>query len=97
MGTTAENLLAAAEASSGVGALYPASPRWQMRRFCGVAESFHGMASRVIRTRLQAARQRERVQGLQEGRVVLWKCRNCGYVYERPGPEEPSCKHPQAY
>ena len=31
--------------------------------------------------------------------VVLWKCRNCGYVHEgMEAPEEcPACAHPQAY
>ena len=31
--------------------------------------------------------------------VVLWKCRNCGYVLEgREAPQKcPACEHPQAY
>lgn len=32
-------------------------------------------------------------------KVVLWKCRNCGYVHEgKTAPNEcPACAHPQAY
>ena len=44
-------------------------------------------------------------KNIEEGRVfkkdevVLWKCNNCGYIYE--GQEAPlacpACAHPQAY
>lgn len=35
----------------------------------------------------------------KKDKVVRWKCRNCGYVYEgQEAPEKcPSCDHPQAY
>ncbi len=31
--------------------------------------------------------------------VVMWKCRNCGYIHvAKKAPKEcPACKHPQAY
>jgi len=32
-------------------------------------------------------------------KIVLWKCRNCGYIHEgKEAPKEcPACKHPQAF
>jgi len=31
--------------------------------------------------------------------IVIWKCRNCGYIHEaKKAPEKcPACLHPQAY
>ncbi|MBC8485397.1 MAG: rubrerythrin family protein [Bacteroidetes bacterium] len=45
------------------------------------------------------------LKNLEEGRVfekdgiVIWKCRNCGYIHEGKKPPEncPACLHPQAY
>ncbi|MCD6236464.1 MAG: rubrerythrin family protein, partial [Thermoplasmata archaeon] len=38
-------------------------------------------------------------QVFKRDKVVKWKCRNCGYVYEgKEAPKEcPACKHPQSY
>lgn len=35
----------------------------------------------------------------KKAKVVMWKCRNCGYVHEgKEAPEEcPACAHPRAY
>ena len=45
------------------------------------------------------------LKNLEEGKVfekdgiVIWKCRNCGYIHEaKKAPEKcPACLHPQAY
>ena len=36
---------------------------------------------------------------LKRDKVVKWKCRNCGYIYEgnEPPDECPACAHPKAY
>ena len=105
IGTTAENLLAAAEGEKMEwGTLYP--------DFAAVAdeEGFADVADVVPRDRRgrgasrgalpQAARERRgRARSSSATAAVRWKCRNCGYVHE--GPEAPAvcpaCKHPQAY
>ena len=35
----------------------------------------------------------------KKDKIVKWKCRNCGYVYEgKDAPKIcPACKHPQSY
>ena len=51
------------------------------------------------------ARYRKLLENLKKDRVfrkdgvVIWKCRNCGYVLEgREAPQKcPACEHPQAY
>lgn len=50
-------------------------------------------------------RYRKLLQNIKEGevfkkdKVIKWKCRNCGYVYEgKEAPAKcPACDHPQAY
>ena len=45
------------------------------------------------------------LQNIEQGKVferngiVIWKCRNCGYIHEaKKAPEKcPACLHPQAY
>jgi len=41
----------------------------------------------------------EKVEVFKKGKVMKWKCRNCGYIHEGPNAPEmcPACKHPQAY
>ena len=104
IGNTAENLLAAAEGEKMEwGTLYP--------DFAQVAEE-EGFPE-VARTYREIAkvesyherRFRKLLENLESGRVfkrekvVKWKCRNCGYVYEGTEPPEvcPACKHPEAY
>ena len=104
IGNTAENLLAAAEGEKMEwGTLYP--------DFAQVAEE-EGFPE-VARTYREIAkvesyhegRFRKLLENVQTGRVfkrekvVKWKCRNCGYVYEGTEPPEvcPACKHPKAY
>ena len=104
IGTTAENLLAAAGGEQEEwSAMYPG--------FAAVARQ-EGLA--VVATVLErisiAEKQHERrfralLANIEAGRVfkrdkpVVWRCLNCGYVHE--GPEAPggcpACAHPQAY
>jgi rubrerythrin len=104
VGTTAENLLAAADGEHHEWTeLYPS--------FAAIAreEGFKAIAS-IFEMVSVAERQHERryrglLENIQNGRVfkrdqsVKWRCMNCGYVHE--GPEAPAacpaCAHPQAY
>jgi rubrerythrin len=104
IGTTAENLLAAAGGEHEEWAdMYP--------RFAAIAreEGFKAIAT-VFDMVSVAEKQHERryralLENVQAGRVfqrsqpVKWRCLNCGFVHE--GPEAPNacpaCAHPQAY
>lgn len=104
IGTTAENLGAAAEGENHEwGVLYPS--------FAKVAreESFEAIA-KVFDSIAVAEKQHERrYLGLlanveagcvfKKGEPVVWRCRNCGYIHA--GPEAPAacpaCAHPQAH
>ncbi len=104
VGTTAENLLSAADGEHEEwSALYPA--------FAAVARQEGFPAVAIAFEKISVAEQwhGRRFQGLLEnlrnGRVfkrsqsVKWVCLNCGFVHE--GPEAltacPACAHPQAY
>ena len=104
IGTTAENLLAAANGEHHEWTeLYPS--------FAAIAreEGFHAVAAAFEKIAVAEAQHERRYRGLleniQAGRVfrreqsVKWRCINCGYVHE--GPEAPNacpaCLHPQAY
>ena len=104
VGTTAENLLAAADGEHHEWSeIYPG--------FAAVAreEGFKAVGT-IFEMVSVAERQHERrfrglLENIQNGRVfqrsqpVKWRCLNCGYVHE--GPEAPAacpaCAHPQAY
>jgi len=104
IGTTAENLLAAATGEHHEWSeMYPG--------FAAVAkeEGFPAIAA-VFSMISVAERQHERrfrglLENIQNDRVfkrgepVKWRCINCGYVHEGPGAPAacPACAHPQAY
>jgi len=104
IGTTAENLLAAAEGEKMEwGTLYPDFAKTaEEEGFPMVAHSFKEIAKvesyheRRYRKLLENVKKK---QVFKKDKVVKWKCRNCGYVHE--GPEAPkacpACKHPQSY
>jgi len=104
IGTTKENLLAAAEGEKMEwGTLYPNfAEAAEQEGFPEIAASFRKIAEveayheRRYRKLLENV---EKNQVFKRGKVVKWKCRNCGYVHE--GPEAPkicpACKHPQSY
>lgn len=104
IGTTAENLLAAAEGEKMEwGTLYPDfSETAEKEGFPMVAHSFKKIAEveayheRRYRKLLENVK-KKRV--FKKDKVVKWKCRNCGYVHEgEEAPDVcPACQHPQSY
>jgi len=104
LGTTAENLLAAAEGElMEWGTLYPDFAKTADEEgFPAVAESFRQIAKVEAHHEARYRKLLENVSGYHVFRkdgAVMWKCRNCGYVFEGPeAPREcPACHHPQAY
>lgn len=104
VGTTAENLLAAAEGELlEWGTLYPDFAHVaEEEGFADVATSFREIAKVEVH---HESRYRKLLANIESGRVfsreapVRWKCRNCGYVHEGPDAPTvcPACEHPQAY
>ena len=104
IGTTAENLLAAAEGEKMEwSVIYP--------DFAAVAEE-EGFADIAVSFREIAEveswherRYRKLLENVEARRIfaretlVRWKCRNCGYVHEGPSAPDvcPACHHAQAY
>jgi rubrerythrin len=104
IGTTKENLLAATNGEKEEwSALYPNFEKIAKKEgFKEIADSFKQIAEVEEQ---HEKRYRIFLKNLEEkkvfkrDKVVLWKCRNCGYVHEgKEAPEQcPACKHPQAY
>ena len=104
IGTTAENLLAAADGEKEEWSeLYPDfAAVADQEGFPEVATSFREIAEveswheRRYRKLLENVHNR---QVFARETLVRWKCRNCGYVHEGPYAPElcPACKHPQAF
>ena len=104
VGTTAENLAAAADGENEEWAdLYP--------QFADIAEE-EGFKAIAVVWRMVAKveaehekRYRKLLQNVQDGKVfekdeaILWQCRNCGFVIEsKKAPVTcPACAHTQAY
>lgn len=104
IGTTAENLLAAAEGEREEwGEIYPEFEKIAREEgFDDVADSFKeiGEVEEHHEQRYRALLKNiEDGTVFKKGVVVKWKCLNCGYVHEgEEAPEEcPACKHPQAH
>ncbi len=104
IGTTAENLLSAAEGEHEEWTtVYPG--------FAATAREENFAAAAVVFERVSVAeRQHERrfrglLENVRNGTVfkrsqsVRWRCLNCGYVHEGPAAPAacPACAHPQAY
>ncbi len=104
IGTTAENLLAAADGEKMEwGTLYPDFAKVALKEgFKDIAESFTEIGEVEER---HEKRYRKLLANVKAGtvfkreKVVEWKCRNCGYVHEgKEAPKVcPACKHPQSY
>ena len=104
IGTTEENLLAAAEGEKmEFSKLYPDFEKTARKEgFTEVANSFKEIAEveeqheKRYRKLLDNVKKK---QVFKKDKPVKWKCRNCGYVHE--GDEAPklcpACKHPQSY
>lgn len=104
IGSTAENLLAAAEGEKlEWGKLYPDSADIAEKEgFAEAAKTFR-MVAKV--EAYHERRYRKLLANLEQGNVfkkdkpIKWKCRNCGYVFEgSEAPEKcPVCSHPRSY
>ncbi|HET6352445.1 MAG TPA: rubrerythrin family protein [Coriobacteriia bacterium] len=104
IGTTAENLLAAADGElEEWGELYPEFARIADEEgFPEIAASYREIAKVEARHEARYRKLLENVNGhkvFKKDGKVFWKCLNCGYVYEGAEAPEicPACKHPQAY
>ena len=104
IGTTAENLLAAAEGEKMEwGILYPEfQKKAKEEGFEKVAESFKEIGDVEEKHEERYRRLFENVKAgtvFKRSKIVEWKCRNCGYVHEgKEAPKVcPACKHPQSY
>jgi rubrerythrin len=104
IGTTAENLLAAAEGEKlEWGTLYPNFEKVAREEgFDKVAESFKEIAEVEAQHEKRYRKVLESVENktvFKKVKVVKWKCRNCGYVHEgNEAPKVcPACNHPQSY
>jgi len=104
IGTTEENLLAAAEGEKMEwGTLYPDfSVTAEKEGFPEIAQSFKNIAKVEAYHEKRYRKLLENVKKkmvFKKEKVVKWKCENCGYVHE--GPEAPkvcpACKHSQSY
>ena len=104
IGSTAENLTAAAEGEKlEWGTLYPNFAQVaEEEGFKDVTTTFRGIAKVES---YHERRYRKLLANVEQGKVfkkdssVKWKCRNCGYVYEgKEAPEQcPVCAHARSY
>ncbi|MEA3506203.1 MAG: rubrerythrin family protein [Elusimicrobiota bacterium] len=104
IGTTAENLKAAAdgEQEEWMQLYMDAENVAREEGFPEIADQFKNIAAVE---KQHEKRYRELLQNIEDGKVfkkdkkVKWKCDNCGYVHEgAEAPEKcPACAHPQAY
>jgi len=104
IGTTEENLLAAAEGELlEWGTLYPDFEKVAREEgFDEIAESFEEIAEVEEE---HEKRYRKLLENVKNGTVfksdeeVEWHCLNCGYIHHgKEAPEVcPACKHPQSY
>lgn len=104
IGTTSENLLAAADGEKMEwGTLYPEFEKVAREEgFDDVADSFKEIGEVEA---YHENRYRKLKENVDEGKVfkkeepVKWKCRNCGYVHEGADAPDvcPACKHAQSY
>ncbi len=104
IGTTAENLKAAAEGEKMEWSnIYPEFERIAREEgFEDVANSFKEIAEveRYHEKRyLKLLKNVEDEKVFEKGEVVKWKCRNCGYVHEGDSAPEscPACRHDRKY
>jgi rubrerythrin len=104
IGSTAENLRVAAEGENHEwGTLYPGFAKVSDEEgFAEAARTFR-MVAKV--EAYHERRYRKLLENVELGKVfkkdkpVMWKCRNCGYVFEgKEAPEKcPVCEHPKSY
>lgn len=104
IGSTKENLQAAADGEQEeYTKLYPEfSDVARQEGFPEIAAAFRSIA---VVEKQHEARFRKLLKSLEEGsvfkkgKVVRWKCRNCGYIHEGKTPPAkcPACEHDQSF
>jgi rubrerythrin len=104
IGTTLENLLAAADGEHHEHSdMYPGFAADAMKEgFNDIAAVFTAVA---VSEKQHEKRYRDLAANIQAGRVfkreadVAWRCRNCGYLHSGTEAPEicPACAHPQAH
>ncbi len=104
IGTTAENLAAAAEGEKEEWTkLYPgAADVADQEGFPEVASAFRYIAKVEVE---HEKRYRKLLENVKQGKVfrkdkpAVWKCRNCGYHHEGPEAPDvcPTCLHPRSF
>ncbi len=104
LGTTAENLRAAADGEAHEWrALYPEFARVaDQEGFPEVAAHFRAIASveREHESRYRTLAERVAAGGVfRRDEPIRWRCRNCGYLHESPVAPDicPACDHPRAF
>jgi rubrerythrin len=104
IGKTEENLLAAAEGEKlEWGKIYPEFQKIALNEgFKDIADSFKQIAEVEENHEKRYRKLLENVKNkdvFKRDKIVRWKCRNCGYIYEgKEAPKKcPACKHPQAF
>jgi len=104
IGTTVENLFAAAEGEKlEWGTIYPDFEKTAREEgFNDIADSFKEIAEVEEKHEKRYRKLLENVKKntvFKKDNVVKWKCRNCGYVHEgKEAPKVcPACKHPQGF
>ena len=104
IGTTMENLIAAAQGEHHEWSeLYPASAKTAREEgFEAIAKAFEAISIAEKRHEDRYLAMLEiltRGEAFKRGDVVIWRCRNCGYIEE--GVEAPkicpACVHPQSH
>ena len=104
MGTTAENLLAAANGENEEHTeLYPAFAEVALKEgFAVIAAAWNAIS---VAEKQHEKRYRDLLANIESGKVfkrddeVIWRCRNCGYLHMGDEAPEicPACIHPQAH
>jgi len=104
VGTTAENLLAAADGEKHEHTvLYPEFAKVaEAEGFAEIAQIFRAVASVEKQHEKNYRTLRENVLNkrvFEKAQPIKWRCRNCGYIHEgSKAPDRcPACAHPQAY
>jgi rubrerythrin len=104
IGTTAENLLAAADGELAEwGTIYPEFAKIADEEgFADIATHFREIAEVEAHHEKRYRKLLDNVNGykvFKKDGAVFWKCRNCGYVYEGADAPAvcPACDHPQSY
>ena len=104
LGTTAENLKAAAAGENEeYSEMYPSFAKTAREE--GFEEIAAALESIAVAEKHHEARYLKLLEALENGTTfkreapVVWKCNNCGYIYEGlEAPERcPACDHPQAH